>query len=107
MKGYNIDVTPAGDFSKSMDDFAVASERYAAKSKDLREAIDITNTATFAGRFVGAMVSLFAWYFSNAPWWAIPVFAIVIGWVAGQIYGKHVSRGLQRVLQAKWPELGP
>lgn len=78
---------------------------FRAKQKDLGEAIKLTNDATAVGRILGGIASVGAWWPSGAPWWAIPVFALVIGWVGGQIYGKFVAKTLERELKAKYPEL--
>jgi hypothetical protein len=89
----------------TVDDFEGSTRRYQAKSQAFKVAIATINQATFFGRFFGAFLGLFAWAPTSAPWWAIPIFVIVIGWLCGQIYGGQIARREERKMKAEFPEV--
>lgn len=61
--------------------------------------------ATVVGRLGGALIAPLPWWASGAPWWAVPIFVIVLGWFCGAVYGGYVFRKVSHVLNAFYPEL--
>lgn len=89
----------------TIDDFEATTRRYEAKSQAFKVAIAAIDQATFFGRVFGVVLGMFAWAPTTAPWWAIPIFVVVVGWLCGQIFGGHVARREKRKLKATFPEI--
>jgi len=81
------------------------TDRFQRKMKALRAAMRATDQATVLARLVSIVLSMPAWLLSGAPYWAIPVFLVTIGWLCGRLYGGRVARQQERWLQEEFPEL--